>query len=281
MLRLLLGIAAFFLVAPAAPAYIGTPITAGPLFIRVGVSDLIVIAKVEEVEQKPSLEENPFAQNRTKNLYVGTLAVSEVILGDRTLKSVKAAAPFYYVTINYDDLVKPQKHAPALKTFRKGREGLFFLQWSPVHKVYSVGLDPLFVEKTDPVYAAELERTRAYAKLLADPKASLRSDDVTARSTLLVYRYRWPRLCGNAEAPIDAEESKLILDGLAAAKWDIYPNDIRVILYNQCFNLIGGVLPKENVFADDEVARAKAWLAKNRETFRIKKWVWNGKRGER
>lgn len=294
MNRFLTGLALSLVTASAAPAYIGNPITAGPLAVRVGASDLIVIATVEDVEKEPSLPVHPFAPGGPRGLYVGTLAVREVIHGDKSLKSVKAAAPFYYVTIDYEKILAqrkeaPAKHAPAMKTFRKGREGLFFLRWSPAHKHYTLAHDPLFVDKDDPVYKEELERTRSYARLLADPTANLQARDEKDRATtaaLLIYRYRWPRLWGNAETPIDAGESKLILGALAGAKWDLYPNDFRAIQFNQCFNLLGSpdqpgwIGARGLVFAEAQVEPAKQWLGKNQGTFRIRKFVWEAPTGK-
>ena len=37
---------------------------------------------------------------------MGTLDIREVIHGDKSLKSVQAAAPFYYVTIDYEKILK-------------------------------------------------------------------------------------------------------------------------------------------------------------------------------
>ena len=226
MNRVQTSLALLLLTASAAPAYIGSPITARPLHIRVGAADLIVIAKVVDVEKEPSRPLHVMAPSQRKDLYVGSLDISEVIHGDKALKSAKAAAPFYYVTIDYEKILNGRKdvsvkHAPALRTFKNGREGLFFLQWSPVHKLYLLASDPLFVDKDDPVYGAELERTRYFAKLLADPKAHLQGKDEkdrTATAALLIHHYRWPRVWGNAETEIDAEESKLILGALRQAR---------------------------------------------------------------
>ncbi len=290
MNRFLTTLALLGLATPAAPAYIGSPVTAGPLHIRVGAADLIVIATVMDVELKPSRPLHAAAPTQPKELYVGTLRISEVIHGDKSLKSVQAAAPFYYVTIDYEKILKgrkdiPVKHAPALKTYKKGREGLFFLQWSPVHKLYLLAHDPLFVAKDDPVYGAELERTRYFARLLADPKAYLRGKDErdrTATAALLIYRYRWPRVWGNAEAPIAAEESRLILGALRQARWELHPKDIRGVQTNLCFYLLGQpgwLRTKEYVSEASQVEWAKKWLARNRGTFRIKKLVWDPQTG--
>jgi hypothetical protein len=278
MIRSFVAIVIMVGASSVSSAYIGNPITAGPTHIRVACSDLIAIGTVTELDREPTKFKLAPDDGWSKGMYTGTVTLSEVILGDKSLKSVKVAALFYYVTIDYDKIYKPQEHAPALKTFKKGREGVFYLMWNPAIKHYVLAHEPLFVEKADPVYKEELERTRHFVKLLSDSKANLQAKDETIRATtaaLLIYRYRWPRWGMSAEKPIDVEESKLILGALAEAKsWYIGERDIRGISLEQCYSILGATAIDGWTSGTGRPALARDWLDKNKEKFRIKRFVW-------
>ncbi len=122
----------------------------------------------------------------------------------------------------------------------------------------------------------EVARTRRLVQLLDNPTAGLKSKEGKERMTtavLMIYRYSgaWrahgPRT-RSATIPIDAEESNLILGVLAKDDWNVPPHDFRGIQATHAYHMLGldpGALKTE--------AEAKAWLAQNLDTLRVRKAV--------
>jgi hypothetical protein len=131
----------------------------------------------------------------------------------------------------------------------------------------------------DQAVGREIDRYRRWGRLLRDSLAGLTATDAKERldtATLLIARYRTPPRSIPAKdlkpTPIDAKESRLILEALAEADWSkVEPGEFRWTPW-RLFALLG---PKEgwnpqglNQPSDLETA-AKRWLKSNAMTFRI------------
>jgi len=162
------------------------------------------------------------------------------------------------------------------------QEGLFFLQKHPAGNFSIITHFQNFVAKKDnPNFAKDLELTKKYAKLLADPKANLKSKDAEDRSTtaaLLIYKYTTYKPGASKQVDTDAAESKLILEGLADAdftKMDINPAGAFYRLNPQ---------PKDGwqsvAFKDQKEMgeAAKKWLKDNADKFRVQRLVADDKK---
>ena len=140
-----------------------------------------------------------------------------------------------------------------------------------------------FINKTgDANFDKSMDEVRRAVKLLADPAAGFKSkdaDDHFLTAALLVTRYRMRRVGGaDKTEPIDAEQSKQILQALADADWAPKvggPFGFRLTPQSVFFRL--GLTPKDgwtqpkdfNQTADE----AKKWLKDNADKYRIERFV--------
>src|SRR5262249_11390638 len=124
------------------------------------------------------------------------------------------------------------------------------------------------IDKKSPNFAKELAEAKKAAKLLADPKAGLKAKDADDRfltAAMLIIRYKTPKGDGAKLAPVDADQSKLILLALADADWS--PKAGRFMMTPQAmFSRLGVTAadgwtpPKDYKEFPDQ---AKKWLKAN------------------
>jgi hypothetical protein len=272
--------------------YIANPPTIRALYQRVAWSDLIVVGKVIAIEEKPARDEELPGQPRGWYTRVARLEVSEVLLGPDKVESLRLAVNPMWMKppASWSDLDrmygkgKVPKELPRVQPVEQGRQGIFFLSRRSPGQVYVPTDHPIFTDKGDPAYEAELKRCKRLVRLLADPKASLRSTalaDRRATAAMLLWRYAMDRYGTNKTELIDAEESSLILGVLADSEWTQTAQDpdeapMR-ILYGWVYPTLdaGSDAPRSQSEPDDVPFRA--WVRKNREKYRIKRYVWEVK----
>jgi hypothetical protein len=292
MKRRLFGVG-FVLLWGMTPAfgYIANPPTIRALYQRVAWSDLIVVGKVAEIEEKPARDDELPGQPRGWYSRVARLEVSEVLLGpdkDASLRLavnpmwMKPPASWYDLDRMYGKGNVP-KELPRVQPFEKGRQGIFFLSRRSPGKVYVPTDHPIFTDKGDQVYEEELKRCKRLVHLLADPKASLRSEDRADRRVsvaMLLWRYSTDRYDTSKTELIDAEESKLILGVLADSEWvrvSKDPDEAPMhILYGWVYPTLGaGSDAPRRGLTDEDYAPVREWVRKNCEKYRIKRYVWD------
>jgi len=275
---------------PLAFGYIANPPSIRALYQRVAWSDLIVVGKVAEIEEKPARDDELPGQRRGWYTRVARLDASEVLLGPAKVKSLRLAVNPMWMKppASWSDLDrmygkgKVPKELPRIQPFEKGRQGVFFLSRRFPGHVYVPTDHPIFTDKGDLAYAEELKRCKRLVRLLADPKASLRSTDPADRratATMLLWRYACDRYDTNKTALIDAEESKLILGVLADSEWvrvSKDPDEAPMhILYGWVYPTLGaGSDAPRRSLSDEDYAPLREWVRKNREKYRIKRYVW-------
>jgi hypothetical protein len=172
--------------------------------------------------------------------------------------------------------------------------------------------------KDYPSFERDVAAARRAGKGLADPVASLKSKNFEDRLTtaaMLINRYRAPshpanltNLAGGFESgprippvtggklggtpykppetePIDAQESKLILNILSEADWNANPQSTLpspVRMFSQLnvgpddgFQQVGKTFGNYFVATPANIDAAKAWLKQNADTYRIKRLVYD------
>jgi hypothetical protein len=277
---------------PSVFAYIGNPPSIRPLNQRVAWSDLIVVGKVVEFEEQPARDDELPGQPKGWYTRVARVEVSEVLLGPNKVESLRLAVNPLWTKppASWSDLDrlygkgKVPKELPRVQPFEKGRQGIFFLsRWSR-GEVYVPTDHPIFTDKGDPVYEEELRRCKRLVRLLADPKASLRSKaaaDRRATAAMLLWRYTIDRYSMNKTALIDAEESKLILGVLAGSEWAQTakdPDEVPMpILYGWVYPALDAGSDAPRSLSDQDYGPLREWVQKNREKYRIKRYVWEVK----
>ncbi len=270
----LTGVACLTVLVLASPAR-ALRIAPAPIPMRVATADLAVVGKVTGFGPK-------MVKMNGADHQIALVDVSETILG-KAGKQVKVA--FVPPTAGP---VRPIR--PGFRRFGVnltiGMEGCFLLTKAPTAGYYTVGnADNLFVRPAgDPAgFGMQVEEVRKAARILANPKAGLKSADAAERLTtaaVLISRYRTQRVFTPTPktAPIDAEESKLILQTLAKAEWKAAPgprfnfmmNPQNLFLRLGATPADGWVQPKD--FRNLE-AEARKWLEANAEKFRIQRFT--------
>jgi hypothetical protein len=274
------ALAALLFLATAAVAYpVSFAIRFSPLPERVATADAVVVGKVTGIEDKTvSAEPSPGA---TKVEYeVAVVKVEDALLGGKGLTHIKVG------------MVKPPAGRPIIRPggyappkLNVDQEGVLFLSKHPTESFYILQGAQGFINKANnDNYEKELATVKQCAKLLADPKAGLNSKKAEERAltaSMLVIRYNTPHPGETKREPISAEESKLILNGLADGDWT-KANDVYDLSPQWGFNRLG-VTEKDGwtwrptpgipVGANDQADAAKAWLKSHADTYRVQRYV--------
>jgi hypothetical protein len=276
----LLALAAVVLFGLSASAQVSSKLAIRliPLPERVASADAVVTGKVSEIEDK-TVSASPAPGNDNKIEYqIAVVKVEDNVMGAKGLTHVK---------IGYPVPPAPGTGRPIIGgrvpvKLEQGNEGIFYLQKHPTENFYLINDRQNYVQKDNNTnYEKDLELTKKFAKLLADPMANLKSKDAEERSTtaaLLLYKYTTFKPGATKREDIDAAESKLILQGLADAdftKMDINPAGAFYRLNPQ---------PKDGwqpvAFKDQKEMgeAAKKWLKDNADKFHVQRLVADDKK---
>lgn len=167
---------------------------------------------------------------------------------------------------------------PDLKT---GHEACFLLTKHPeesffvpaIHPLYGCPQQSVFIDQASPNAKEQLALVKRCAKLLDDPTAGLKAKDGEDRfltASMLILRYKRPFGAGPVakRQPIDAKESKLILEALRDADWTKkYPDTW--LPPALVFNHLG----PSSYNASVKGADPRKWLQKNAASYRIERFV--------
>ena len=175
-------------------------------------------------------------------------------------------------------IIRPGGYAPPKLTV--DQEGVFFLQKHPSESFYVLqGAMSVINKANNDNYEKEAARVKECAKLLADPKAALKSkdaDDARPDRQPCSSSATTPRTGQTKREAIDADESKQILTALAEADWT-KGNDVNGLSPQWGFGRLGltdkdgwnaaGPFTAPNSYQD----AAKAWLKGHADTYRVQK----------
>jgi hypothetical protein len=240
-----------------------------PIAKRVGRADVIVIGKVVAIEDR-TVSVEQFAGAKEKTQYgVAVIEVADGLVGAKAKSKVR---------VGYIPPPAPNPGGP--QVFRKfrgyvptvGQEACFILTKHAVGDFYEPGLYNV-IDKNDR-NAKEIDEVKRCAKLLANTDAGLKSEDAKDRLLtvgLLLSRYRSTKFGTGPTKPepIDAAQSKQILEALAKADW----SQREPIMYFYSLGLTaqdGWTPPKD---AKEQASAAQKWLKDNAAKYRIQKLV--------
>jgi hypothetical protein len=265
-------------------------IAPAPVPQRVATADVVIVGKVTAFGDK-TVSVRPFPGATEKSEYqVAIVRVDDALVGAKDVKEIRVGFRLPPPPPP-PPVVRPGGGPVAIVPFRKWREpslvldqeAMLFLVKHPEADFYVMPAYFSIVNKKDnPGFAGDLAEVKKAARLLADPKAGLESKDGEERlltAGMLISRYRTPRMGGAPKTePIDAAQSKLILQTLADADWKAAP---RPGLFNQMtaqalfFRL--GLQPKDGWTQPKDFNElpdaAQKWLKDNVNTYRIERFV--------
>src|SRR5262245_47049849 len=235
-----------------------------PILDRVANSSAVVVGKVTAIE-KDTVKSKDGVEYK-----VAVVKVDSALLGAKDLTHVKVGyvpprTPSRYPTVNLE----------------VGTEGMFFLGKSGDLLVARQYYDVLLKKETGN-FDKQVEEAKKLAAISADPMAALKAKEQGERylaAALLIKRYRNPAVGEGKTEPIAAEESKLILEALAAEEdWNKFDPTQRLQVVN-LFNLLG-VTDKDG-FArpanpKEVAAAAKSWIKEKGAKYRIQRYVRDG-----
>jgi hypothetical protein len=250
-----------------------------PVILRVINADVVVVGKVTGFG--PRLVPAERFAGDTMGYQIATVKVDETL--GKGVKEVKVGffPPMDAPAGGPGRPIRPIRRFPQTN-LSLGQEACLLLVKHPTKDFYLINnFDGVINKKDNPNFASERAEIVRAGKLLASPKAGLKSKDAEERLTtaaLLINRYSTPRGTVNPMAKkeaIDAEESKLILQTLADAEWKADARNWAMQPRGLFFRLNlqpadGWVQPKDFRNLDTE---AKKWLKTNAGKYRIQRFV--------
>jgi hypothetical protein len=166
-----------------------------------------------------------------------------------------------------------------------GQDGLFSVNKHPKENFYlSPNFQNFVTRDNNPNFDTSVKTAKQFSKVMADPVASLKSDDKQDRYAAAVVLISKYRTVGNPtgqpmkQEPIDAAESKLILKALAEGDWTPNRFGTPIPPAYELFNQLGinqqdGYNPI-NIRTQPQLYEAmQKWLDDNNGKYRIKKLV--------
>ena len=270
------GLAGLATIAGISTADAGTIAMPPPGPARVANADAVIVGKVEGIEPQ-----DVKVGNTTYRIAV--LKISQGLRGVKDEKTIR---------VGFIPIAKPGKDGPAVIVsgprpiqFEVGQEGLLLLTKQGKEKFYVLaGPVGYYVgSEKNPNFDKEVQGIKELAKAIEDPQKALKSKDAGDRlvaAALLIDKYRTFRGPGKVKLePIDAEESKQIMQALADADWK-GGFDSMSFRGNPAhlFQLMGvtakdGFMPPAGANFQEA---AQKWVRDNVEKYRIQKLVVDG-----
>jgi hypothetical protein len=263
------SLTALFFIA-AAPALQADRIAPPPIWSRAARADVIIIGRVVAVLDRDVQVAAPAAPEFKIAYRLAVVKVSEDLFGAGGKKDLRVAYP-----------VAPRRYGPV--QLQPGQEALLFLNKHFKEAFYEAPSDyeVIFNQGNNAGFANQVAQARQTAKVLVNPKESLKSkhpeERLTAAAVLLMH-YRTARGPKPASAPIDPGESKLILAALESADWSRpatfeRPNALGLFAQLGLTDKDGWTPPKVVRAPQDYHNAARAWLREHLDTYRIRRFV--------
>jgi hypothetical protein len=249
----------------------------------------VVVGKVTAFTDK-TVSVLPFPGAREKVEYqVAVVRIDDALVGAKDMKEIRVG--FRLPPPAPAPVPAPGGGPVRIGPIRKWREpslvldqeAMLFLVKHPEADFYVMPAYFSVIDKKGPNFANDLAEVRKAARMLADPKAGLESKNADERlltAGLLISRYRTPRVGGPPKTePIDAAQSKLILQTLADADWKAAPRPgigLNTMTPQALFFRLG-LQPKDGWTQPKDFkelpAAAQKWLKDNADTYRIERFV--------
>jgi len=219
-------------------------------------ADVVVVGKVASVTADPVDAASPYPGAKDKVKYkVATVKISDALAGAGKLTEIKVgfALPPKVDPNVKGPIIRPGgPRGPALAVeLKEGQELLLFLTKHPGGEFYIFsGMSPP-VDVSNEQGKKELEAVKKVTTAIADPTKGLKSDKAEVRAetaVAMVMKYRsYPEFAGEVDqVEIGADESKLLLKGLAEAEWsnNLRPGPVAGLSAVQAFGMLG-LTPKD------------------------------------
>ena len=242
-----------------------------PLPNRVASADVIVLGKVTALEDKTvAAASYPGAKDKV-DFTVAVVTVGEMLTAPKGAKTIRLA----FVPTPPMVRISPAPLQPAV-----GMEGCFFLtKLGEVDLLLAPG-QLQFIDKNSPTFEKDFALIQRCAKILEDPNAALKGKDAEDRflaAGMLVAQYRSRKSSNPKVESIDAEQSKLILQALAAADWTPSRNFLTLsplmVLLRLPLTDKDGWMPPANREPKEFAAYAQQWVKEHAESYRIQRFV--------
>jgi hypothetical protein len=266
------GLCVVACLAVALPLRAGTiPADALPLPNRLATADMVVVGRVTGLEDR-NVSVAPFPGAKNKVEYkIAVVTITEVLVAPKGTKTVRLG----FVPIPAGVAVSPPPFVPAV-----GQEGCVFLTKHGEADFYLAPSPLNFLAKGNANFEKDLALVKRCAKILEEPDAALKSKNAEDRflaAAMLVARYRTPRAANAKTAPIEAAQSKLILQALADADWtpktDFTQLSPLMVLHRLPLTKQDGWMPPSSQDAKAYAAYAQRWLRDHADTYRIQRFV--------
>jgi hypothetical protein len=261
-----------------------------PVPMRVASADLVVVGKVTGFADKlVKVKQNDNDMNPIEYQVAIVKVQKALVGGGKGMKEIRVgfipAPAGGDVAPGGGPGIRPHIRIRRYPTFSLSlnQEACMFLNKHPKADFYvGQGFAGLINKEGNANFEKELAEVKQAAKLLADPKAGLKSDNADERLLtvgMLITRYRTPQQPQVGEPktePIDAKESKLILETLAKADWKQMPTrPFQMTPQTVFFRL--GLTEKDGWKQPQDFQKlpdaAKKWLEDNADTYRIQRFV--------
>jgi hypothetical protein len=242
---------------------------------RAAAAQTVVIGKVVSIEDKTVTAKCYPGDPEKADYQIAVVKVDDAVVGAKGLTHVR-------VGFIPADTTTPRRR-PAPVQLNKGDEVILFLQphFEANFQIAPYYYDVVFKTQDEKGFEKVAADVKRAGKFLSEPMAGLTSKEAKDRADaamLLVVHYRSGRASGQKvkEEPIDAKESKLILEALAAADWGNGDFRCETLTPAMAFASLN-LTPKDGWFQPQNLKQfpdaAKKWLKENAGTYRIMKFV--------
>jgi hypothetical protein len=283
----LLLVTAHLAVANTLPARVSLPAS-------VVLADCIVVGKVTAIDDKPVMAA-PFPGSTVKIEYrIAVVKVDQDLHGAMGLTHVRVAfqppPPPPPKPVERPGVIVVGPPPSPLKALAAGDEGCFLLRKQGDETFFRI-VDSNYndyVARGQPDYAAKMIVVKRSLKLLGETDAGLRSKESVDRlltAYLLLSRFQTHAGPKARPEPVDAAQSRLILEAIAAADWaqpetpgdPVTPRGVfmtlRLTAKDNWKAPQQGPNQDVRLFMKDWDAAAQKWLKDNCGTYRIQRWV--------
>ncbi len=248
---------------------------------QIANADAVFIGKVTEIEPA-EVDAKPFPGSKdTVKFKVAVIKISEGIHGVKDVQSVR---------VGFQAPVAAKPGRPIIgggrgvANLQVGQEGLFVISIHADGKFYQAPNFGAFIASANKTFENDVKMAKRTVAVMGNTKQALESKDADERlmaASILVSKYRTPK-AGTNQEPIDAAESKLILNAIANASWKQArfgePNPYQ--LFNQLgINQNDGWKAPTKIKSQDDLRDAvQDWIKKNGDSYRIKRYVANAEK---
>jgi hypothetical protein len=254
-----------------------------PLSTRVAQADCIVVGKVTSIEDKQVMARQFPGATQKVQYRVAVITIKDRLAGAKGLTAIRVGfiPPPQPVQGGPNQPIRPIRRYPTVD-LKVGQEGCFLLNKHFEEPFYVVQGYYNVIYKANN-FDQQVTQIKDYLKLLHHPKEGLSSKNADNRlltAGMLLSRYRTVKQGMKPPyktEPINAEESRQILQVLANADWTKVARFGQVspwMLFNQLgLTAKDGWTPPRVANAQAMAEAVKAWIQKHGKDYRIQRYV--------